>query len=63
MRRDTQWKTVRSPVRVSNPIWSLLPTDIEGLDALAELALDVRWSGSHGAEEVWRQLDPGTQNK
>jgi glycogen phosphorylase len=58
MRRNTQRKTGRSPIPVSNPIWSLLPTDIEGLDALAELALDVRWSGSHGAEEVWRQLDP-----
>ena len=47
-----------SPIRVSNPIWSLLPTDIEGLDALAELALDVRWSWNHAADEVWRQLDP-----
>jgi starch phosphorylase len=43
---------------VANPIWSLLPTDIEGLDALAELALDVRWSWNHAADEVWRQLDP-----
>ena len=44
--------------RVSNPIWSLLPTDIEGLETLAELALDVRWSWNYGADEVWRQLDP-----
>ena len=47
-----------SPTRVSNPAWSLLPTDIEGLDALAELALDMRWSWNHAADEVWRQLDP-----
>ena len=47
-----------SPARVSNPIWSLLPTDIEGIDALAELALDMRWSWNHAADEVWRQLDP-----
>ena len=47
-----------TPIRVSNPIWSLLPTDIEGLDSLAELALDVRWSWNHAADEVWRQLDP-----
>ena len=49
--------TVSSPTRVSNPIWSLLPTDIAGLDALAELALDMRWSWNHAADEVWRQLD------
>ncbi len=47
-----------SPTRVSNPAWSLLPTDIEGLDALAELALDMRWSWNHAADEVWRQIDP-----
>src|SRR5258708_3559990 len=43
---------------VSNPIWSLLPTDIKGIDSLAELALDVRWSWNHAADEIWRQLDP-----
>ena len=31
--------------------------DIEGFDALSELALDMRWSWNHGADEVWRQLD------
>src|SRR5262249_8587368 len=34
-----------------------LPWDIEGFDDLAELALDVRWSWSHAADTVWRQLD------
>jgi hypothetical protein len=29
---------------VSKPIYSLLPTDVEGFDSLAELALDMRWS-------------------
>jgi starch phosphorylase len=53
---------VSSPIRVSNPIWSLLPTDIEGFDSLAELALDVRWSWNHAADEVWRQLDPDLWN-
>jgi starch phosphorylase len=47
-----------SPVRVSNPAWSLLPSDVEGLDSLAELALDVRWSWNHATDEVWRKLDP-----
>jgi starch phosphorylase len=27
-------------------------------DALSELALDLRWSWHHGADEVWRRLDP-----
>ncbi len=44
--------------RVSHPIYNLLPTDIEGFDSLAELALDMRWSWNHATDEVWRQLDP-----
>jgi glycogen phosphorylase len=35
-----------------------LPTEIEGFDSLAELALDLRWSWNHATDEVWRQLDP-----
>ena len=38
--------------------YGLLPTDVEGFDALAELALDLRWSWNHATDEVWRQLDP-----
>jgi len=44
--------------RVSHPICNLLPTEIEGFDSLAELALDMRWSWNHATDEVWRQLDP-----
>jgi glycogen phosphorylase len=44
--------------RASHPIYNLLPTEIEGFDSLAELALDMRWSWSHAADEVWQQLDP-----
>ena len=44
--------------QVRQPIYSLLPTEVEGLDSLAELALDLRWSWNHGADEIWRQLDP-----
>jgi starch phosphorylase len=29
-----------------------------GPDGLAELAVDLRWSWHHGADELWRQLDP-----
>jgi starch phosphorylase len=43
---------------VNKPIYSLLPTDVEGFASLAELALDMRWSWSHAADEVWRELDP-----
>ncbi len=52
--------------RISHPIYSLLHTEVEGFDSLAELALDTRWSWNHAADEVWRQLDPArwelTQN-
>ena len=52
--------------RASHPIYNLLPTEIEGFNALAELALDLRWSWNHATDQVWRQLDPAlwelTQN-
>jgi starch phosphorylase len=44
--------------RVTHPIYNLLPTEIEGFDSLAELALDMRWSWNHATDRVWRQLDP-----
>ncbi len=44
--------------RVIHPIYSLLPTEVEGFNPLAELALDMRWSWNHAADEVWLQLDP-----
>jgi starch phosphorylase len=44
--------------RVSHPIYSFLPMEVEGFDSLAELALNMRWSWNHASDEVWRQLDP-----
>jgi glycogen phosphorylase len=44
--------------RVIHPIYNLLPTEIEGFNSLAELALDMWWSWNHATDEVWRQLDP-----
>jgi starch phosphorylase len=44
--------------RASSPIPSLAPAEIDGFDSLAELALDLRWSWNHRADEVWKQLDP-----
>jgi starch phosphorylase len=43
---------------VSHPIYNLLSAEIEGLSALAELALDMRWPWNYATDEVWRQLDP-----
>ena len=45
----------QTPFSTSNN--SFLPTDVEGLDSLAELALDLRWSWNHGTDDMWRQLD------
>jgi len=44
--------------RVSHLSYNMLPTEIEGFDSLAELALDMHWSWNHATDEVWRQLDP-----
>jgi starch phosphorylase len=44
--------------RVSHPIYNLLPTEVDGFDSLAALALDMRWSWSHATDGVWRALDP-----
>jgi starch phosphorylase len=44
--------------RASHPIYSLLPAEVEGVDSLAELALDMRWSWNHATDEVWRHMDP-----
>jgi glycogen phosphorylase len=42
---------------VARPIYSLLPTEVEGVDSLVELALDLRWSWNHATDGVWRALD------
>jgi starch phosphorylase len=49
---------MKTKVRTDNPVKNEVPTDIEGFDSLAELALDMRWSWNHAADEIWRQLDP-----
>jgi starch phosphorylase len=43
---------------LGHSIYNFLPTEIEGFDSLAELALDMRWSWNHATDNVWRQLDP-----
>ena len=44
--------------RTGSPLRDYLPTEIDGFDSLAELALNLRWSWNHATDEVWRQLDP-----
>jgi starch phosphorylase len=39
-------------------LFSFLPTEVDGFDSLAELALDMRWSWCHYADEIWKKLDP-----
>jgi starch phosphorylase len=39
-------------------LYSFLPTEIEGLDSLAELALDIRCSWNHAADGLWQRLAP-----
>src|SRR5580658_4520778 len=34
------------------------PAPPKGLEALTELAMDLRWSWNHGSDELWRRLDP-----
>jgi glycogen phosphorylase len=43
---------------MKKPVNSFLPADTEGFDTLMELTLDMRWSWDHGADEIWRILDP-----
>ncbi|MFA5655505.1 MAG: alpha-glucan family phosphorylase [Dysgonamonadaceae bacterium] len=40
------------------PLYSDLSTKVKEIKELFELALDLRWSWDHSADEVWQQLDP-----
>jgi starch phosphorylase len=44
--------------RATRQIYNVLPSDIEGFNSLAELALNLRWSWNHATDILWRQLDP-----
>ena len=41
----------------NNQLYGLLASDCEGMETLTELALDLRWSWNHAADELWQQLD------
>jgi starch phosphorylase len=48
---------VSKQTRVGHLKDALLPTEVEGVESLAELALDMRSSWNHATDEVWRNLD------
>ena len=39
-------------------LYAFLPAHVEGRETLVELALNLRWSWNHSADELWGQLDP-----
>jgi starch phosphorylase len=43
---------------MAHPLHSVVLADIPGFETLAELALNLRWSWNHSADELWGQLDP-----
>ena len=49
---------MNNETQVSQPLYGLLHTDVDGFSSLAELALDMRSSWNHATDQVWRQLDP-----
>ena len=43
---------------MSSSTFDDLPLDAGVSDALTDLALDLRWSFNHSADQLWQQLDP-----
>jgi glycogen phosphorylase len=43
---------------MTEPIFSYEPGRFAGFDELVEIALDLRWSWNHSADDIWRPLDP-----
>lgn len=43
---------------MSTPAFSSPPSETTTLDALTDLALDLRWSFNHSADKIWERLDP-----
>jgi len=43
---------------LEHPKQRIISRNVEGFDALAELALDMRSTWNHDTESIWRQLDP-----
>ena len=50
--------TVLQQLQLIEPGARVSHTDLEGFDALAELALDLRGSWNHATDAPWQRLDP-----
>jgi starch phosphorylase len=50
-------KSIEHQNLVTKPLNALLPTNIDGFEQLAGLALDLSWSWNHASDSVWRELD------
>lgn len=48
----------QTPASHPGQVRGTVDPDVEGYEALAALALDLRWSWNHATDQVWRQLDP-----
>ena len=48
---------VEGTTRASQSVYGYLPTNVEGIDALVELALDMRSTWNHAGDDLWRTLD------
>jgi glycogen phosphorylase len=43
---------------MSNPTYSTFSSEVQGSDALTQLALDLHWSWNHSADDIWKRIDP-----
>ncbi len=43
---------------MGNSEYTLQPSESRGSHALDQLALDLRWSWNHAADQLWQRLDP-----
>ncbi len=43
---------------MGKPVFSHEMRSFTGMEELVELAFDLRWSWNHGADDIWRSLDP-----
>jgi starch phosphorylase len=46
------------PNPIARSLYTSQAADVEGFDSLAELALDMRSCWNHGADKLWRRMDP-----
>jgi len=42
---------------LSEQVYGRVTSDIDGVDSLAEIALNMHWSWNHAGDELWQQLD------